>query len=97
MLECSQCNGRCYCMAMSLTGAQKSVRSGTTPSALVISTSNMTGLVCPKCGTTKKSGRRSCCARGGSWFKNCGDARDPNFDHTWPEGIRSCKGKLRET
>ena len=27
---------------------------------------------CPKCGTFKKSGRVSCCAPGGSWYKNCG-------------------------
>ena len=43
------------------------------------------------CGTTKKSGKLSCCARGGAWFKNCGDAGDMKFDHTWVEGIQACK------
>ena len=47
---------------------------------------------CSKCGTTKKSGKHSCCARGGSWFKNCGDDGDAYFDHTWAEGIQACKG-----
>ena len=47
---------------------------------------------CPKCGTTKKSGKLSCCARGGAWFKNCGDAGDTKFDHTWAEGIQACQG-----
>ena len=48
--------------------------------------------VCPKCGTAKKSGVSSCCARGGSWFRSCGDARDTKFNHTWVEGIQACKG-----
>lgn len=46
---------------------------------------------CHKCSTTKKSGKPSCCARGGAWFKNCGDAGDKHFDHTWTEGIQVCK------
>ena len=47
---------------------------------------------CAKCGKNKKFGKRSCCARGGAWFKNCGDADDRQFDHTWAEGIQACKG-----
>jgi hypothetical protein len=50
---------------------------------------------CPKCGSIKKSGKLSCCARGGAWFKNCGDAGDPHFDHTWVEGIQACKKNVR--
>ena len=46
--------------------------------------------VCPKCGDIKKSGKQSCCARGGAWFKNCGDVGDTKFDHTWAEGIQAC-------
>ena len=46
---------------------------------------------CPKCGTAKKSGKRSCCARGGSWFRSCGDSGDTQVDHTWAEGIQACK------
>ena len=49
---------------------------------------------CPKCGTFKKSGKRSCCARGGAWFKKCGDASDTKFDHTWIEGSRVCEGSV---
>ena len=51
-----------------------------------------TGTACPKCGKTKK-GQESCCGRGGSWFNACGDPGGPK-EHTWPEGIDACKGKL---
>ena len=47
--------------------------------------------VCPKCGVVKGSGAWSCCARGGSWFENCGDVGDTKFDHTWTEGVRVCR------
>ena len=47
---------------------------------------------CTNCGVVKKSGKRSCCARGGAWFQNCGDNGNTNFDHTWSEGIQACKG-----
>ena len=47
---------------------------------------------CLKCGTSKKSGKLSCCVRGGAWFKRCGDAGDAQFDHTWSEGMQACKG-----
>ena len=47
---------------------------------------------CDECGTIKKSGKRSCCARGGAWFKNCGDVGGTKFDHTWVEGIQACQG-----
>ena len=47
---------------------------------------------CPKCGTLKKSGKRSCCAPGAAWFSNCGGSGDAKFDHTWTEGIQACKG-----
>ena len=45
-----------------------------------------------KCGTTKQTGKSSCCAPGGSWFQLCGNAGDANFEHTWAEGIQVCKG-----
>ena len=48
---------------------------------------------CPKCGV-KKSGTLSCCARGGTWFNNCGDEEDINADHTWTDGIHACKGAV---
>ena len=60
----------------------------TMTSLLAVSDINM----CTKCSTFKKSGKRSCCALGGAWFKNCGDAGDRHFGHTWSEGIQACKG-----
>ena len=51
--------------------------------------------VCLKCGT-KKSGKLSCCARGGTWFQNCGDPGDSKFEHTWNEGINACRGNCDE-
>ena len=48
--------------------------------------------MCRKCAATKASGKFSCCARGGAWYKICGDADDGKFDHTWTEGIWACKG-----
>ena len=50
---------------------------------------------CLKCGITKKSGKMSCCGRGGSWFGNCGSARDTNTDHTWHEGLQACKAQTQ--
>ena len=43
---------------------------------------------CTKCGVNK-SGKRSCCARGGTWFGKCGDEGD-YFAHTWLEGMQAC-------
>ena len=51
---------------------------------------------CSKCGTFAKSGKPSCCARGGAWFNKCGDPGDSNFDHTWFEGIQACKDATEE-
>ena len=48
--------------------------------------------VCPKCGIAK-SGKRSCCGRGGSWFKTCGGADNTRFRHTWYEGMHACKAR----
>ena len=47
--------------------------------------------VCPQCGTIAKTGKSSCCGRGGSWFRNCGSAGNAKLRHTWYEGIRACK------
>ena len=49
--------------------------------------------VCPRCGPINKSGKNSCCGRGGSWFGNCGSAGNANLRHTWHEGIRACKSR----
>ena len=49
--------------------------------------------VCAKCGRFGKSGRVSCCATGGAWYKNCGGAANKNVDHRWFEGVEACKRK----
>ena len=48
---------------------------------------------CPRCGAIAKSGKTSCCGRGGSWFKNCGGVGSTKFQHTWYEGIQACKAR----
>ena len=52
-----------------------------------------TAPVCPKCGANK-SKKRSCCFRGGTWFKKCGEENDSKFGHTWDEGTQACTGLL---
>merc|ERR1719201_1427693 len=52
---------------------------------------------CPKCGTFQKSGRVSCCAPGGAWFKNCGGLGNRNVDHRWSEGVKACKSTTTTT
>ena len=47
-------------------------------------------MTCPKCGTFEKSGRASCCAPGGAWFKNCGGAGNKKVGHRWIEGVEAC-------
>ena len=47
--------------------------------------------VCSRCGTIGKSGKMSCCGRGGSWFKSCGSSAHTKLQHTWYEGIQACK------
>ena len=69
------------------------VQSGITSLPLDLPVLSMVEVTCPKCGTTKKSGKLSCCARGGAWFKKCGDGGDTKFEHTWTEGIQACKSK----
>ena len=56
--------------------------------------SSSTRVECTQCGTTKKSGTSSCCARYGSWFKQCGDEGEKGFPYTWAEGIQACKSKF---
>ena len=47
--------------------------------------------VCRQCGSIGKSGKSSCCGRGGSWFRNCGSTGNAKLRHTWYEGIQVCK------
>ena len=46
---------------------------------------------CRKCGIDKRSGKPTCCARGGNWYSDCGSVGDANFSHTWAEGLQACK------
>ena len=52
---------------------------------------------CPKCGTIGKSGKTSCCARGGAWFNTCGGAGNTKLHHTWYEGIQACKSRSSQS
>ena len=36
-------------------------------------------------------GKLSCCAPTASWYRNCGRPGDPNFHHTWGDGLKACK------
>ena len=54
-------------------------------------TTTIAASVCPRCGTIAKSGKLSCCGRGGSWFKNCGGVGNTKLQHTWHEGMHVCK------
>jgi len=53
--------------------------------------------VCSKCGKFTKSGRVSCCAPGGAWYKNCGGAGNKKFDYNWIEGVEACKSTAATT
>ena len=64
---------------------------GSTPGTTVTTQPKVT--VCQKCGVHTKTGQRTCCARGGSWHKKCGDPGVSKFAHTWGEGIQACEGR----
>ena len=71
-----------------------------TPIRTPVSTSAITSMIastkaCLKCGVFKKSGRASCCAPGGAWYKNCGGYGNKHVDHSWPEGMKACKCKFK--
>ena len=51
--------------------------------------------VCPNCGTMEKSGKSSCCGRGGSWFGICGSSGNKRLHHTWSEGVLICKTRAQ--
>ena len=67
-----------------------------TPISTLAFTSTILGrMMCPKCGTFAKSGRASCCAPGGAWFKNCGGSVNQNVDHHWSDGAEACTRKSK--
>ena len=45
-------------------------------------------LACEICGTYERSGRLSCCAPRGSWYKKCGGSKA----YKWSEGYHVCSG-----
>ena len=51
--------------------------------------------VCSKCGNIGRSGKSSCCGRGGSWFGNCGSADNTKVEHRWYEGLEACKTRTQ--
>ena len=48
---------------------------------------------CLTCGIVTKSGKLSCCARGGSWFGKCGAPSEKKRQYAWHEGIEACKAR----
>ena len=70
---------------------QSSTTTTTTSTATLASTTVIS--TCSKCGIVKKSGKHSCCARGGAWFKKCGDVGDTKFNYTWHEGMQACESE----
>ena len=85
-----------YTSPLSTTRAQDSITTSTATARTDAPTTSSSSITCPKCGVAKRTGKSSCCARGGAWFKNCGDRGDPNFDYTWYEGIQSCTKKPKK-
>merc|ERR1712157_84473 len=73
------------------TAAPTTTSTPVATAAPVTSSSAVNRNECPKCILIKKTGKRSCCYRGGAWFKKCGNPGDRNFEHTWNDGIRACK------
>ena len=64
-----------------------------TPAVTTVSASS----ACPECGIIRKSGKMSCCSRGGSWFGKCESAGNAKLKHTWYEGIWACDGRQSRT
>ena len=50
--------------------------------------------ICLKCGAIEKTGKLSCCARGGSWYGKCGSILSAKLLHTWSEGIEACEAAV---
>ena len=81
------------CVSVNFIDVLMPIDTATKPRTTAIITPRVT---CSKCALTqpKEFGQLSCCARGGAWFKNCGDPGNYKFDHTWLEGILACKSKF---
>merc|ERR1712032_670066 len=65
----------------------------TTPAA----TPAANAMECPKCGKFGKSGRVSCCAPGGAWFKKCGSSKNKKtFSTSGPKAPLPAKTNQRK-
>ena len=58
-----------------------------------LATTRTVSLVCPKCGIIKKSGKKSCCGRDGSWFGKCGAAGKAKLPYKWSDGLLACEAR----
>ena len=70
---------------------------GRTPISMSVNTPSITSVTantCSKCGTFHQSGRVSCCAHGGAWFKKCGPVGNENVVYKWSEGVKACKSEF---
>ena len=67
----------------------------TSGSSQTITSTIANTVTCPKCGTFLKSGRVSCCAPGGAWYKDCGGVDNKRVGHSWSEGVKACKCKSK--
>ena len=84
---------RRYVPRQPITKRELIVRTSVSMPFITFSTTAKT-LACQTCGTFYKSGRASCCAPGGAWFKSCGGVSNKNVDHRWSEGVKACKRKF---
>ena len=57
----------------------------------IATSASTTVAACPKCGIFRNNNSISCCAPGGSWFNQCGTTGDPNFKHSYADGVCACK------
>ena len=94
---CTLATPRQYASRRPIPGRELIVRAPITTSVItrtlaITSSNNMT---CPKCDTFEKSGRISCCAPGGAWYKKCGGVSNINADHSWYEGVKACRRKSK--
>ena len=59
-----------------------------------INSTNAIANTCSKCVMNEKSRKQLLQSRGRLILKKCERAGNRNFDHTWVEGIKVCKGKF---
>ena len=81
------------CAANKANNANNAVVSTTSTPSSPLSTASNAPAACPRCGRNT-AGEFSCCVRGGAWFDQCGSPGDPNYEHTWADGIKSCEREL---